>query len=201
MNVRVKKKILAVEMVLLLIVSGSVGYVIVSRQGSADGTNEKEQNDAVIQDTIKTTDETPPSLQAHIKAGPLTGYGPLTVTFYGNPEDDPNIVSYHWEFSPTTKPIVPQAQDKKMRFSVVLFFLLAVVFFPLSFAYGFLYTITSLFRYKASSQYESTEQNPTMIFPYVGSYSATLTVTDTQGNTSSDIVWITVLQYVHPDHD
>jgi hypothetical protein len=39
-----------------------------------------------------------------------------------------------------------------------------------------------------------------MIFPYTGSYSATLTVTDTQGNTSSDIIWITVLQYVQPDH-
>jgi PKD repeat protein len=167
----------------------------------SNGKNENEQNDNVIQDTIKTTDEILQSVQAHIKTGPLTGYGPLTVTFYGNPEDDPNIVSYHWEFSPTTKPIVPQAQDKKMHFSVVLFFLLAVVFFPLSFAYGLLYTITSLFWYKVSSQYESTEQNPTMIFPYVGSYSATLTVTDTQGNTSSDIVWITVLQYVHPDHD
>lgn len=88
-----------------------------------------------------------------------------------------------------------------MHFSFALFLLLTVVFFPLSFAYGLLYTIFSLFRNKASSQYESTEQNPTMIFPYVGSYSATLTVTDTQGNTSSDIVWITVLQYVRPDHD
>jgi PKD repeat protein len=200
MNVRVKKKILAVEMVILLIISGSVGYVIVSRQGLANSKNENEQNDNVIQDTIKTTDEIPQSVKVHIKAGPLTGYGPLTVSFYGNPENDPNIVSYHWEFSPTTMPIVPQAQYKKMHFSVVLFFLLAVVFFPLSFAYGFLYTIISISRYKANSQYESTEQNPTMIFPYIGSYSATLTVTDTQGNTSSDIVWLTVLQYVQPDH-
>ncbi len=43
------------------------------------------------------------------------------------------------------------------------------------------------------------KRNPTMIFLYTGSYSATLTITDTQGNTSSDIVWITVLQYVYPD--
>jgi PKD repeat protein len=193
MNDQMRKKILAVEMVFLLIVSGSVGYIIVSRQGVSDGKNDTGQNDTVIQDTIKTTDEALQSVQAHIKAGPLTGYGPLTVSFYGNPEDDPNIVSYHWMFSPTTMPIIPQASYKKVHFSVALFFLF-------SFAYLLLYVIVSNHRYKTSSQYESTMRNPTMIFPYVGSYTATLTVTDTQGNTSSDIIWITVLQYVNPNH-
>ncbi|MBE3121761.1 MAG: PKD domain-containing protein [Thermoplasmata archaeon] len=201
MNVRIKKKILALEMVLILIISGSVGYIIVSRQGLSNGKNENKQNDNIIQDTIKTTDETPQSIQAHIKAGPLTGYGPLAVSFYGNPEDDSDIVSYHWEFSPTTMPIIPQTQYKKVHFSFIFFFLFCFAFFPFSFAYLLLYTIISNHRYKASSQYESTERNPTMIFLYTGSYSATLTITDTQGNTSSDIVWITVLQYVHPDHD
>jgi PKD repeat protein len=201
MNVRIKKKILALEMVLILIISGSVGYIIVSRQGMSNGKNENKQNDNIIQDTIKTTDETPQSIQAHIKAGPLTGYGPLAVSFYGNPEDDSDIVSYHWEFSPTTMPIIPQTQYKKVHFSFIFFFLFCFAFFPFSFAYLLLYTIISNHRYKASSQYESTERNPTMIFLYTGSYSATLTITDTQGNTSSDIVWITVLQYVHPDHD
>jgi PKD repeat protein len=201
MNVRIKKKILALEMVLILIISGSVGYIIVSRQGLSNGKNENKQNDNIIQDTIKTTDETPQSIQAHIKAGPLTGYGPLAVSFYGNPEDDSDIVSYHWEFSPTTMPIIPQTQYKKVHFSFILFFLFCFAFFPFSFAYLLLYTIISNHRYKASSQYESAERNPTMIFLYIGSYSATLTITDTQGNTSSDIVWITVLQYVHPDHD
>jgi hypothetical protein len=201
MNDSVKRKILAVEMVLLLVVSGSVGYVIISRQGSVDTTNEDEQNETVLEEIIKTTDETPQSLHAHIKAGPLAGYGPLTVSFYGNPEDDPNIVSYHWEFSPITRPIVPQNHYKATHFSPLLLFLSFFVFFPLSFVYMFLYLILSHYRYKVSSQYESTEQNPTMIFPYVGSYSATLTVTDTQGNISSDIVWITVLQYVYPDND
>jgi|WetSurMetagenome_2_1015567.scaffolds.fasta_scaffold01682_17 hypothetical protein len=200
MKLRTKKKILAIEMVLILIVSGSVGYIIVSRQGLSTGKNKNKQNDTVIQDTIKTTDETSPSVQAQIKAGPLTGYEPLAVSFYGNPQDDPNIVSYHWEFSPKTMPIIPQAQYKRVHFSVALFFLFGFVFFPLSFAYMILYAIISNHRYKASSQYESTERNPTMIFLYTGSYSATLTITDTQGNTSSDIVWITVLQYVQPDH-
>jgi len=98
-------------------------------------------------------------------------------------------------------PIIPQAQYKKVHFSFVLFFVFSFLLFPLSFAYMLLYTIVSIYRYKASSQYESTERNPTMIFLYTGSYSATLTVTDTQGNTSSDIVWITVLQYVHPNRN
>ena len=193
MNVRVKKKILAVEMVLILIISGSVGYVIVSRQGLSNGKNENEQNDNVIQDTIKTTDEVPPSVQAHIKAGPLTGYGPLAVSFYGNPENDSNIVSYHWEFSPKTMPIIPQTQYKKVHFSIILAILFNVF-------YLLLYTIISNHRYKASSQYESTVCDPTMVFLFTGSYSATLTITDTQGNTSSDIIWITVLQYVYPNH-
>jgi PKD repeat protein len=197
----VKKKILAVEMILLLIVSGFVGYVIVSRQGSVNSTTNDTQDDTVVEETIKTTGEAPSSLQAQIDAGPLTGYGPLTVTFYGNPENDPNIVSYHWDFDPKTVPIVPQSQYKQMRFSFALFLLLAVVFFPLSFAYGFLYVLITNLRYKAGSQHESTEQNPTMIFPYTGSYSATLTVIDAQGNTDSDTVWITVLQNEHPDHD
>jgi len=200
MNDQMRKKILAVEMVFLLIVSGSVGYIIVSRQGSSYGKNDTGQNDTVIQDTIKTTDGAPQGIQAHIKAGPLTGYGPLTVSFYGNPEDDPNIVSYHWQFSPTTMPIIPQAQYKRVHFSVILFFLFSFVFFPLSFAYMFLYAIVSNHRYNAISQYESTMRDPTMIFLYTGSYAATLTVTDTQGNTSSDIIWITVLQYVNPNH-
>lgn len=201
MNDQIKKKILTVEIVSLLIISGSVGYIIVSNTGLSNGKNENGQNNQVIQDTIKTTDEIPLPVQAHIKAGPLIGYGPLTVSFYGNPENDSNIVSYNWEFSPTTKPIIPQAQYKKVPFSPALFIVFSLLFFPLSFAYLILYTIISNYRYKTISQYESTERNPTMIFLYTGSYSATLTVTDTQGNTSSDIVWITVLQYVNPNHN
>ena len=194
MNNRMKKRILAVEMVIVLILSGSVGYVIVSRQGLSHSKNENQQNNNISQDTIKTTDEPLQTIHAEIEAGPLTGYGPLTVSFYGNPENDSNIVSYRWEFGPKTMPIVPQTQYKKVHFSIILFFLFTVF-------YLLLYATISNHRYKTSSQYESTVQNPTMIFLYTGSYSATLTVTDNQGNTSSDTVWITVLQYVYPDHD
>ena len=201
MNDQIKKKILVVEIVFLFIVSGSVGYIIVSNPGLSNGKNENGKNNQVIQDTIKINDEIPSPVQAHIKAGPLIGYGPLAVSFYGNPENDSGIISYHWEFSPTTKPIIPKTQYKEVPFSLGLFFIFSFLFFPLSFAYLILYSIISIYRYKTSSQYESTERNPTMIFLYTGSYSATLTVTDTQGNTSSDIVWITVLQYVHPNHN
>jgi len=69
MNVQVKKKILAFEMVILLIISGSVGYVIVSRQGFSNGKNKNEQNDNVIQDTIKTTNEVPPVCSSAYKSG------------------------------------------------------------------------------------------------------------------------------------
>jgi PKD repeat protein len=187
---RFKKKILAVEMVLILLISGFVGYVYISRQ---DVSGVGYENENLIQDTIKTTDQPLQSLQAHIKAGPLTGYGPLTVNFYGNPENDPNIVSYHWEFSPTTLPIIPQSQYKPVHFSIILFLIFNVF-------YGLLYTLLTIFRYKTSSQYESTEQNPIMIFPYTGTYSATLSITDKAGKTSSDIIWVTVLQYVYPNH-
>ena len=192
MNFRARNKIFAVGIVVLLVISGSIGYMIVSHQGSATDADEKEQTG--YEETIKTTDETLPSVQAHIEAGPLIGYGPLLVQFYGNPENDSTIVSYHWEFGPTTKPIIPQSQYKNVRFSLILLVMLRL-------AYIIIYTLLSHYRYKTTSQYESTECNPTMIFPYTGSYSATLTVTDTQGNASSDTVWVTVLQYEYPDND
>ena len=200
MNDLMKKKILSVEMVILLLVSGMVGFLFVSRQDSSNDTYKPQQNNDIDSETIKTTDKQPQSTQAQIQAGPLIGYSPLTVQFYANPENDANIVSYHWEFSPKTKPIVPQEQYQKMRFPIVLFLISSVLFFPLSFAYLLFYTFVSLRRYKMWSQYESTERNLTMVFPYTGSYSATLTTTDAQGETSSDMVWITVLKFPNQTH-
>jgi hypothetical protein len=200
MNDQMKKKILAVEIVLLLLFSGWVGFLFVSRQGSLNETFEHPQDDEVVYETIKTLDEPSPSAQAQIQAGPLIGYGPLVVHFYGNPENDADIESYHWEFTPTTLPIVPQEEYQKTRFSVVLFFVCSVLFFPLGFTYLLFSALASLYRYKVSSQYESAERNLTMVFPYRGSYSATLTITDSQGNTSSDQVWITVLQFPNQNH-
>jgi PKD repeat protein len=201
MNDQLKIKILAVEIVLLIIISGTVGYIILSKPKLASINIENEENDNIIQDTIKVTSIIAPSSQAHIRAGPLVGYGPLKVSFYGNPYNDSDVSSYNWEFRPKTMPIVPISQYKNTYFSIGLFLVFTLLFFPLGFAYAILSSIVSHYRYKSNSQYESSERNPTMVFLYTGSYSAKLTVTDTQGNTSSDIVWITVLQYVYPDND
>jgi hypothetical protein len=226
MTRQLRKKILALEMVLLLIVSGSVGYVIVSRQGLFTGRAD-DPNDSLIDETIKQTVETPQATKVYIKAGPIQGYGPLTVYFYGNPENDTNIVSYHWEFSSATTPlapIIPQTEfnrinDQPYRKVIRTFILADILFTIASFAtdmktskgplstfifsliFSFINPAYERFQKRIGVQYESTECNPVMVFFNVGSYSATLTVTDTQGNTSSDTAWITVLQYVYPDNN
>jgi len=146
-----------------------------------------------------SANETSEPLTVHIKAGPLVGYSPLVVHFYGNPENDSSIVSYSWTFGPTSQPIIPQADYREPRVSVLILFLLLFFMNPfLSFAGISLY-LTHLA--KTESKYESTEREPTMVFGSTGNYWATLTVADSQGRTASDTVWITVLQYVYPDHD
>jgi hypothetical protein len=192
MDRETKKKIRAIEMTLLLIVSGSVGYLIITRQGASSDTFGNEQNNPT-QETIVTTTELPP-LTAHIDAGPVMGYPPLAVTFHGNPKNDSSIVSYNWVFGPAAAPIIPQSRFKTVHFSIVLFFLHPML-------YLLAYKIISNLRYKANSQYQSTEKDPAMVFLRTGTYSATLTITDDTGNTSSDTTWITVLQYVPPDND
>jgi len=145
------------------------------------------------------TNETENQLIAGIKAGPLVGYSPLVVHFYGNPENDSSIVSYSWTFGPTSQPIIPQANYREPRVSVLIMFLLLFFINPfLSFAGISLY-LTHLA--KTESMYESSDRAPTMVFGSTGNYWATLTVADSQGRTASDTVWITVLQYVYPDHD
>ncbi len=200
MNDSVKKKILAVEMVVLLVVSGSVGYIILSKPHSSAGFPKDEQTRDITEETVLSTGEPASMVRAEIEAGPLVGYAPLTVTFHGNPKNESNITSYHWLFSPTTKPIIPVGQYKSIRFPVLFMFLTMVIFFPLSFVTIFLFAILTHTKYKAASVYESSEQNPSMVFVYSGSYSATLTVTDSEGQTSSDTVWVTALQKEYQDH-
>jgi hypothetical protein len=146
-----------------------------------------------------SANETSEPLTVHIKAGPLVGYSPLVVHFYGNPENDSSIVSYSWTFGPTSQPIIPQADYREPRVSVLILLMLLFFMNPfLSFAGISLY-LTHLA--KTESKYESMERDPTMVFGSTGNYWATLTVTDAQGHTASDTAWITVLQYVYPDHD
>jgi PKD repeat protein len=151
------------------------------------------------QDSQSNTNETSAQLAAQIKGGPFEGYPPLTVHFLGNPTKDTRIVSYHWTFGPTSKLIAPESLYRNPHVSILLLCLMLFYVNPLLF-------ITSISLYeryltKSQSRYESTEQDPTMVFGSTGNYWATLTVTDTQGRTASDTMWITVLQYVYPDHD
>jgi hypothetical protein len=154
---------------------------------------------SITQDAPDNTNVTEEPLAARIKAGPLVGYAPLVVHFYGNPDNDTRIVSYHWMFGPSTLPIVPQASYKDHRLLVLLLFMTLATQSPL-----FAFAGVSLFLarlMKVESQYESTDRAPTMVLGATGNYWATLTVSDTQGRTATDTVWITVLQYVYPDHD
>jgi PKD repeat protein len=145
------------------------------------------------------TNQTTEKLKAQIKAGPLLGYAPLVVNFYGNPNNDTGISSYHWMFGPTSLPIIPQTSYRDHRLLVLLLFMLLSTQSPL-----FSFVGVSLFFARlmhVESQYESTDRNPTMVLGATGNYWATLTVMDTEGRTASDTVWITVLQYVYPDND
>jgi len=146
------------------------------------------------QESMGSTNETSEPLTAQIKAGPLEGYPPLAVHFYGNPKNDTRIVSYQWEFGPTTAPIIPQSKYHETRVSLLLFFLCP-------FVYPIIYLLFFVHRARVNSEYVSTECDPTMVFLSTGNYWATLTVTDAQGHTASDTVWVTVLQYVYPDND
>jgi hypothetical protein len=233
-NVQSKRKIYAVEMTLILLISGTVGYVLLSNQAASKGHDDTR----TIQEEIKTTDDPVPPVKAHIKAGPLTGYGPLTVHFYGNPDNDTDIVSYQWDFGPAGSYILSESsystiKDRPIFKRTGMLFAGCALLFGITWVTTFLQMKSNPFSFGSTSQsitvlagcfmvlfvtvligsvifnhqarlnrqYTSTERDPTMVFLNVGSYSATLTVTDSQGNTATDTVWITVLQYVYPDHD
>ncbi len=168
-------------------------------------------------------------LTIHIKGGPLTGYPPLSVSFNGNPDNDSRIVSYSWEFGPPGSSIVPASTYQNIHgrgLPLLLLSIAAVILlgysvrpslasaltmtktigtmgtaFSCLFASMILYQITYSRSVRSNVQYASTEQNPTIVFLYTGNYWAKLTVTDEEGNTASDVVYITALQYVYPDND
>jgi hypothetical protein len=229
-NVQNKRKIYAVEMTLILLISGTVGYVLLSNQATSSGKD----NSTISPEEIKTTDGPTPPVKAHIKAGPLTGYAPLTVHFYGNPENDTNIVSYQWDFGPARSYILSESTYNTIEnrpifkltrmFSAGYALVIGLTFIEMAInTIGFRHSFQSInflsgcflilfitimigsviFTHQArlNRQYTTTERDPAMVFLATGSYSATLTVSDSQGNTSSDTVWITVLQYVYPDRD
>ena len=119
-------------------------------------------------DTITIQVEELPPPQANIDVSTITGIRPLLVHFDGNKDNDERIVSYSWDFGPKFKIIVPES---KYRHSLFFRFLI----------YHYL-----------NSAYSSIKQDPTMVFIQSGDYWATLTITDNQGHTDTDTVWIHV---------
>ena len=113
-------------------------------------------------------EETAP-LKAKIGVNTWSGFEPLIVYFYGNTNNDPANVSYYWEFGPKNRMIVPMSNYQYSRGS-----------------------FRRYFNNRQKCQYDSYEKNPIMVFCYEGLYWAKLTVTDENGNTDTDMVWIQV---------
>ncbi|RLI58574.1 MAG: hypothetical protein DRO67_10595, partial [Candidatus Asgardarchaeum californiense] len=95
---------------------------------------------------------------------------PTLVEFKGEGTDvDGEIVSYHWEFGPKYYPIVPYK------------------------GYPF-HTRDHWYDYFLSS-YESDEQSPLRVLTKPGYYWAELTVTDDNGATNTDKIYITIWKF------
>lgn len=116
--------------------------------------------------TIQVEESIPP--EAHIDVSTITGVRPLLVHFDGNKDNDERIVSYRWDFGPKFRSIVPEST---YRHSLFFRFLL----------YHYL-----------NSKYSSIKQDPSMVFIQSGEYWVSLTITDDQGQTDTDTVWIHV---------
>jgi hypothetical protein len=151
---------------------------ITSRYSTESLTEQQNSgSDPFFSTGITSTDDIPSPLTAHISASTITGIAPLVVHLNGNYENTKNITSYRWDFGPKFTLIVPES---KYRDSLLLPY---------------------LFYHIRNRQYYSSEQNPVMVFLQPGHYWARLTITDTNGNTASDIVWITVYVIDYPDND
>lgn len=208
-----RTKTIALGITFLLVASTLVSYAIFDQQPATADTTP----DPLPHTTVMTTDNSTPS--TIIKAGPTQGYEPLTVHFYANPANQSNITSNTWTFGPqgsgiltqndystiTTKPYLKL--NNLVEISFFLTFALSMFINPFGFpilpwAILFITNIVTVIRQNhdinSHKTYTSTQRDPSMVFLTYGSYSATLTVTYTNGTTASDTVWITVLQVYHP---
>jgi hypothetical protein len=208
-----RRKIIALGLAILLITSTVIGYFILRQQPVTADKNDNEQTNPM------TLTELGPFKEL-FTYGPPQGYEPLTVSFYGNPENDTNIVSYHWDFGPENTAILPQSvYDEIVHKPIFKVLGLIFGFSFLAFATsgfniglassawtvgliaGLLAAIILGFQVRNNRQFISTERAPSVIFLDYGSYSAKLTITYANGTTASETAWITVLQYIHPDVD
>lgn len=208
-----RTKTIALGITFLLVASTLISYAVINQLPATAYTTP----DPLPHTIVMTTDN--PTPNTIIKAGPTQGYEPLTVHFYGNPANQSNITSYTWTFGPqgsdiltkdgyteiTTKPYLKL--NNLVEISFFLIFPLSMFINPFGFpilpwAILIITNIVTAIRQNrdinSHRTYASTQRAPTMIFLTYGSYSATLTVTYTNGTTASDTVWITVLQVYHP---
>jgi|GEM_PF-3879745 len=212
-----RRKLIALGLTLTLLTTLVVSYgVILSRSPATADTN----IDPPSTDW-KSTDALPSA--SLIKAGPIEGYEPLATHFYANPANISNITAYHWKFGPggtivsqqDYSAIFAKPYHKIFPLSFLLTFIASFAvlinpslgftlygtMFGIAFFSGIMTEIIDVRALKQHIAYESTARDPTMVFVVHGSYSATLTVTYTNGTTASDTVWITVLQVPPPDYD
>lgn len=108
-------------------------------------------------------------VQAKIGVNVWSGFEPLIVYFYGDPENILSNVSYYWEFGPKNRIIVPMSD----------------------FQY-YIGGFKRFFNNRQKCKYNSYEKDPIMVFCYEGLYWAKLKVTDENGISDTDKVWIQV---------
>jgi hypothetical protein len=207
-----RRKIIALGLVTLLITSTIVGYCILRPQPVTASKNNETTTIPTVYD--------PGPVKSLFTFGPPEGYEPLTVNFYGNPENDSTIVSYKWDFGPDTAAILSQSTYDAivskpifkllgliLGVSIVTFFIsgfniqLGFGAWTIGFITALLMMLIFGVQVRGNRQFISTERAPSMIFLDYGSYSAKLTVTYKNGTTASETSWITVLQYIPPDID
>ncbi len=213
---RGQKKI-TIIIAMLLLTTTPLGYLFLAQRDQA--------TPALPQtlETITTTDDTQIYTKDLISAGPLEGYSPLTVSFYGNPDNDTCITSYHWDFGPQGAGIIQsdiytQLTQRPIRLQRLISIIaiasgigIGTASPPLAFgAIAACMIALLLVSVKMEAQtrlhysFQSDDRGTSMVFLYPGSYSATLTVTDAQGHTAQDTVWVMALKYPPnppPDYD
>lgn len=208
-----RRKLIAFGLVILLVTSMVIGYFVFRQQPVIADQNDQEQTKA-----LTVTDPGP--IKGLFTYGPPQGYEPLTVKFYGNPDNNSNIVSYNWEFGPEKAPILSEstytailhkpiirALEVVLGISILVFFgsglnaRLAIGAWTTTLVSGLLTAFTLDSQIIKNRQYTSTDRAPNMIFLDYGSYSAKLTVTYKNNTTASQTAWITVFQYIPPDTD
>jgi len=121
--------------------------------------------------TINIEEITP--LEAKIGVNTWSGFQPLIVYFYGDTNNGFANMTYEWEFGPKNRLIIPMSEYQYPKFGD---------------GFGF----RRRYNNWQNRQYNSQEQDPIMVFYDEGLYWAKLKVTDENGNTDTEMLWLQV---------